>query len=133
MKKKLFIFVLMLVLVVGCAPGTVIQINTPVPNAQGGTPGPNGQINMPAVSIPIFWPGPNPLVNTADAAGRVSGILLGIWHGIISPITLVVSFINPDVQMYEVHNDGSLYNFGFLVGVAIIFLILGASAGSRRR
>jgi hypothetical protein len=132
MKKKPFIFVLiaiMLGMAAGCAPGSV-QVNTPVP---AGTPGPNGQINVPALSIPIYWPGPNPLVNTADAQGGVAGILLGIWHGVISPITLVVSFVNPDVQMYEVHNDGSQYNLGFLLGVALVFIILGAMAGSRRR
>ena len=136
MKKKLFFFVLMavmLVMVAGCAPGTVAQINTPVPNAQAGTPAPNGQIDVPGVSIQINVPGPNPLVNTADAHGRVAGILLGIWHGIISPITLVVSFINPNMQMYEVHNDGSQYNLGFLFGVALVFAILGAIVGSRRR
>jgi hypothetical protein len=135
MKKKLFIFVLiaiMLIMVAGCAPGSV-QVNPPVPNTQAGTPAPNGQINVPAVSIPIYWPGPNPLVNKADAQGGVAGILLGIWHGIISPVTLVASFISPNVQMYEVYNDGSQYNLGFLLGVAIVFLILGAMVGSRRR
>ena len=136
MKKKLFFFVLMavmLVMVAGCAPGTVAQINTPVPNAQAGTPAPNGQIDVPGVSIQINVPGPNPLVNTADVHDRVAGILLGIWHGIISPVTLVVSFINPNMQMYEVHNDGSQYNLGFLFGVALVFAILGAIVGSRRR
>jgi len=135
MKKKLFIFVLMsvmLVMVAGCAPGTGVQINTPVPNTQAGTPAPNGQINVPGVSIQIYTPGPNPLVNTADAHGRAAGILLGLWHGVISPVTLVVSFINPNVQMYEVHNDGSQYNLGFLLGVALVFVILGAILGSRR-
>ena len=136
MKKKLFIFVLMavmLVMVAGCAPGTGVQINTPVPNTQAGTPAPNGQINVPGVTIQMHASGPNPLVNTADAHGHVAGILLGIWHGIISPITLVISFINKGVQMYEVHNDGSPYNLGFLLGVAIVFVILGAIVGSRRR
>ncbi|MGA2821761.1 MAG: hypothetical protein ABSF61_14060 [Anaerolineales bacterium] len=135
MKKKLFIFVLMavmLVMVAGCTPGTVVQINTPVPNTHGGTPAPNGQINVPGVSIQVYAPNPNPLVNTADAHGRVAGILLGIWHGIISPVTLVLSFVNKGVQMYEVHNDGSQYNLGFLLGVAIVFVILGAIVGSRR-
>ena len=132
MKKKLFIFVLtaiMLGMVSGCATGP-LQVNTPVP---AGTPGPNGQINVPAVSIPIYWPGPNPLVNKPDTQGGVAGILLGIWHGVISPITLIVSFLNPNVQMYEVHNDGSPYNLGFLLGVALVFIILGAMAGSKRR
>jgi hypothetical protein len=136
MKKKLFIFVLMavmFVMVAGFAPGSVAQINMPVPNSQAGTPTPSGQINVPGVSIQINAPGPNPLVKTVDAHGRVASTLLGIWHGIISPVTLVLSFINPNVQMYEVHNDGSPYNLGFLIGVAIVFVILGALAGSRRR
>jgi hypothetical protein len=137
MKKKLFIFVLMavmLVMVAGCAPGTGVQIKKiiVVRNTQAGTPAPNGQINVPGVSIQIYAPGPNPLVNTADAHDRVAGILLGIWHGIISPVTLVLSFVNKGVQMYEVHNDGSQYNLGFLLGVAIVFVILGAIVGSRR-
>ena len=135
MKKRLFLFVLMavmLVMVAGCA-GTVAQINTPVPNTQAGTPAPSGQINVPGVSIQTYAPGPNPLVNTAAVHGRVAGIFLGIWHGVISPVTLVLSFINKDVQMYEVHNDGSPYNLGFLIGVAIVFLFLGVFAGSRRR
>jgi len=136
MKMKLFNFVLMaglLVMVAGCAPGTVVQINTPVPNTQGGTPAPSGQINVPGVNIQISAPGPNPLVNTPDAHGPAAGILMGIWHGIISPVTLIVSFVNPNVQMYEVHNDGSQYNLGFLIGVAIVFVLLGVIAGSRRR
>ncbi len=136
MKKKLLIFVLMavmFVMVAGCAPGSAVQINTPVPNTKAGTPTPGGQINVPGVTIQTNAPGPNPLVNTADAHGRVAGILPGIWHGIISPVTLVVSFVNPNVQMYEVHNDGSQYNLGFLFGVAIVFVILGAIVGSRRR
>lgn len=135
MKKKLFILVLMavmFVMVAGCAPGSAVQINTPVPNTKAGTPTPGGQINVPGVSIQIYAPGPNPLVNTADAHGHAAGILLGIWHGIISPVTMVLSFINKDVNMYEVHNDGGQYNLGFLVGVVILFLILGAIAGSRR-
>jgi len=136
MKNKLSIFVLMsvmLVMVAGCATGTGVQINTPVPNSQAGTVSPNGQINVPGFILQLNLPGPNPLVNKADANSRIAGILPGIWHGVISPITLLVSFINPSVQMYEVHNDGSQYNLGFLIGVAIVFLILGVSAGSRRR
>jgi hypothetical protein len=136
MKKKLFLFVLMTLLfamVAGCGPATVTPTNTPIPNKQAGTPASNGQIDVPAISIQIYIPGPNPLVNTADGHGYSAGILLGIWHGVISPVTLIWSFINPSIQMYEVHNNGSQYNLGFLVGVAIIFLFLGVFAGSRRR
>ena len=132
---KIIIFVvvvLMLVMVAGCAPGSVAQINTPVPNAKGGTPAPNGEINVPGVNIQTYAPGPNPLVNTADPHGSPAGILLGIWHGIISPVTLVLSFVNKDAQMYEVHNNGSQYNLGFLIGMVILFIILGLLVGSRR-
>lgn len=135
MKKPLFTFALtamMLVAVTGCAPVAVAQVNTPVPTAAG-TPAPSGQVNVPGVSIQVYTPGPNPMVNTADAYGRVAGILLGIWHGVISPVTLVLSFANQGGQIYEVHNDGSQYNLGFLLGVAIVFLVLGGFVGSRRR
>lgn len=136
MKKKLFIFVLIVVMfliVAGFATGSSSQINNPVPKIQDSTPTPSGQITVPSVTIQISAPGPNPMMNTADANGNIAGILLGIWHGIISPVTLVVSFVNPNVQMYEVHNDGSPYNLGFLIGVAIVFVLLGVFAGSRRR
>lgn len=135
MKKARFIFVLvivMLVMAAGCAPGTAGQINSPV-STQAGTPAPNGQINIPSVSIQINIPGPNPLVNTANADGHIAGILLGIWHGFISPVTLVLSFTNQDMHMYEVYNDGSQYDLGFLLGMAIVFVVLGALLGSRRR
>jgi hypothetical protein len=126
MQKQRTFFVLLvsvLVLVAGCAP---------VPNSPGATPAPSGQINLPAVSFQINTPGPNPLVLKPNATGQVAGVLLGLWHGIIAPVTMVLSFFNPNVQMYEVHNDGSQYNLGFLLGVAIFFVVLGALLGSRR-
>jgi hypothetical protein len=127
MKKKFFIFILialMLVIVAGCTPGTGLQ---------GSTPALNSQTKLSGVSIQLYAPGPNPAVNTADAHDRIAGFLVGIWHGIISPVTLVMSFLNDGVQMYEVHNIGNLYNLGFLLGVAIVFILLGALVGSRRR
>jgi hypothetical protein len=135
MKKKLFIIVLITLMagmVASCSPGSVIQINTPVPNTQAGTPAPNGQVNVPGVSIQFYAPGPNPMVNTPDAQGRIAGIWMGIWHGFISPVTLVLSILNKNVEMYEVHNEGNLYNLGFFLGLALVFLILGIIFGSRR-
>jgi hypothetical protein len=134
-KNKILLNVFMtvvLVMVAGCVPNTVIKSNQPVSYTQTGTPTPNGQIDVPGFNIQLYLPGPNPLVDKTDGSSTVASTLLGIWHGVISPITLVASFINPITQMYEVHNDGSKYNFGFLLGVAIVFLILGALIGSRR-
>jgi hypothetical protein len=132
MKKLIFITVLIftLILVMGCAPGTGIQISTPVPNAKADAA--KGQIDVPGFKVQLNAPGQNPLVNTSDAHGQVGGILKGIWHGLISPGTLIASFINPNVQMYEVHNDGAQYNLGFLIGIVIIFLIIGLLFGRRR-
>jgi hypothetical protein len=136
MKKNLVYLALlatMLVMISGCTLGTGVQINTPVPGVQSGTPAPDGQIVVPGFKLQINAPGQNPLVNKPDANGHVAGFLIGVWHGIISPVTMVVSFVSPSVQMYEVHNDRSQYDFGFLLGVAIIFLVLGVSFGRRRR
>ena len=93
MKKTLFIFVLMAVMfimVAGCAPSTVVQVNTPVPKATAGTPAPNGQINVPGVSIQVYASGLNPMVDTPDGHGSPAGIWLGLWHGIISPVIIVI-------------------------------------------
>lgn len=136
MIKKIINFSLLAIFVVtiaGCTAGSTIQINTPDLNLPAGTPTPSGQINVPAFKLEVSVPGSNPLVNKVDANNRVAGILQGIWHGIISPVILVLSFINPNMQMYEVHNNGSQYNFGFLIGVAIVFLLLGITAGRRYR
>jgi hypothetical protein len=74
-------------------------------------------------------PGSNELVNSANAGGIVAGFWRGLWNGIIAPVTFVISLFNRNVQMYEVHNNGNWYNFGFLVGVIVIF----GSGGSGAR
>ena len=55
--------------------------------------------------------------NQPDAAG----FWLGLWQGLISPITFLISLFNNHVNIYEVNNNGNWYNFGFMLGVAVIF------------
>ena len=74
----------------------------------------------------------NPLINQPDVIGRVARAGAGLWHGLIAPATLVVSFFNSDVRMYEVHNAGSEYDLGFLIGMAIVISILGLFIRMRR-
>jgi len=114
MKKILVSIAILLLLVTGCAPGSNIEVNTPDSTIQLTAPGPNPQRAEPAEN------------------GRVAGLAQGLWHGVIAPVTLVGSFFNPDMEIYEVHNNGREYNFGFLVGVALVFLILGVIGGRRR-
>ena len=75
-------------------------------------------------------PGPNSLADSADREGRVAGFWLGLWQGIICPVTFIISLFSDNVEMYEVHNNGGWYNFGFLLGVMIIFG--GGSGGAAR-
>ena len=136
MNKKLVttaLLAIVFIMVAACGPVTGVQVQTLVPNSKAGTPGPNGQIDVPAISIQINAPGPNPFAHKADQQGHIAGILMGIWHGLISPVTMVIGFVNPAVTMYEVHNDGIQYNLGFFLGVVILLVILGALLGSRAR
>ncbi len=66
-------------------------------------------------------PGPNQLANLPDEEGEVAGFWKGLWHGIIAPITFIVSLFSDNVHPYEVHNSGNWYNLGFLIGMVIIF------------
>lgn len=74
--------------------------------------------------------------NTAETAGSAgaAGFWLGLWQGFISPVTFVVSLFNDRVNIYEVHNSGGWYNFGFMLGVSMVFSgSAGSGAGARRR
>ncbi len=74
--------------------------------------------------------GVNPEVGVAAEGGDVAGFWLGLWHGIIAPITFVVSLFTDDVNIYEVHNSGNWYDFGFVIGAGILFG--GGFLGGRR-
>ena len=75
-------------------------------------------------------PGPNSVEKTADLEGKTAGFWLGLWHGLISPITFIISLFNKNVDIYEVHNNGSWYNFGFVLGAGLF--LQGGILGSRR-
>lgn len=114
MIKNLILIALLLVLVTGCAPGSSVEVD------------------VPSSRVVLTTPGPNPEQGKEDPVGRVAGIVEGLWHGLIAPVTLVGSFFNPTMQMYEVHNNGREYNLGYLFGVALVFLILGLIGGRWR-
>jgi hypothetical protein len=77
--------------------------------------------------------GPNDLAGTPGPEGEVAGFWPGLWHGIISPITFVISLFSEKTSIYEVHNNGGWYNFGFILGVMVIFGGSGGGASSRKR
>ena len=74
--------------------------------------------------------GPNEMANTPSDNGTIAGFWLGLWHGIISPVTFLVSLFFKNVHLYEIHNNGGWYNFGFVLGAGIF---LGGGSRAARR
>lgn len=75
-------------------------------------------------------PGPNPAEKTAAADGKIAGFWKGLWHGLISPVTFIISIFSKTVRLYEVHNNGGWYNFGFVLGAG---LFLGGGILGRKK
>jgi len=75
-------------------------------------------------------PGPNTLEKTPNAKGKVAGFWKGLWHGLISPVTFIISLFSKNVRIYEVHNNGNWYNFGFVLGAGLF--LQGGILGSRK-
>src|SRR5512139_2635240 len=96
------------------------------------SPSTSVQIDTSNTTIQLSLPGPNPLVNQPDGQGRVARAVAGLWHGLIVPVTLVLSFFDSNVEIYEVHNAGSEYNFGFFLGEAFMFALVGLLLRIRR-
>lgn len=62
---------------------------------------------------------------------RSAGFLLGIWHGWIAPLSLIVGIFDKGITIYESNNIGWWYDFGFYI--AIISGFGGLSLFRRKR
>jgi len=80
-------------------------------------------------------PGPNSFEKTPDKEGEIAGLFMGIWHGLITPITFFISIFSDNVSFYEVHNNGGWYNFGFVLGAGLFLSggILGKGQSKKKR
>lgn len=62
----------------------------------------------------------------AASGGLVSEFLLGLWHGLIGPLTLIAEVVNRfaphllpwDVHLYETKAASAIYDVGFYLGLA---------------
>ena len=62
----------------------------------------------------------------AAAGGLIAQFLLGLWHGLIAPVTLIVEVVNkllPHVLPWQTHlfekdGTGVAYDVGFYLGLA---------------
>jgi len=71
------------------------------------------------------------MADTPNDEGEVAGFWIGLWHGFASPVMFIISLFNKSVEVYEVHNNGGWYTFGFLLGASAI--LGGSSRGVLRR
>jgi predicted enzyme related to lactoylglutathione lyase len=111
---------------------------------EGSAEGPAGDVvnrRLPRVSLALMTstamlllsscaPDTNPVVGAGEDP---AGFWMGLWHGIIFPITFVISLFSGDVSVYEVVNRGNWYDFGFILGVMMSLGGGGAGAGTKRR
>lgn len=64
--------------------------------------------------------GLNPNKGTPRENGKEpAGFWLGLWHGFIAFFAFIVSLFKSSVGIYETHNVGFWYNFGFITGLII--------------
>ena len=45
------------------------------------------------------------------------GFFMGVWHGLIAPISLLWSLIDSSVVVFSKNNTGTGYTVGFVIGV----------------
>ena len=46
-----------------------------------------------------------------------AGFFSGIWHGWIAPLSLIYGIFNDSIRIYEIHNTGWWYDFGFYMAI----------------
>jgi len=85
------------------------------------------------VSLLAACAGPNTVLNTPSSTGDVAGFWSGLIHGVIAPLTFIISLFEDNIRMYEVHNNGNWYDLGFVLGAGVLFGGGGSQAGRDRQ
>ncbi len=78
-------------------------------------------------------PAVNQHVHTAGPDGIIAGFWRGLWHGIILPVTFIVSLFSDKVGIYEGYNNGGWYNLGFVLGACCFHGGAAAKGAGRAR
>ena len=76
-------------------------------------------LTLMALMLTSCTAGPNPLEGVPDKNGNVAGFWNGLWDGMITPITFVISLFNHDVEIYNPNSNG-WYPFGYVIGVGAL-------------
>ena len=56
-------------------------------------------------------------IHTPVLSAIVPGFWMGLWHGIIAPISFIVSLFSDHIRIYALPNSGRWYDFGFMIGI----------------
>ena len=48
------------------------------------------------------------------------GFWYGFWHGMILPVSWLISLFSDDVAIYAIYNNGGWYDFGFVLGIGAL-------------
>lgn len=76
---------------------------------------------------------PNPMRGTAlEETGKVYGFWNGLWDGLTAVLAFIGNLFGGHYGIYQVHNNGGWYDFGFLLGIGA-FAKGSTSAVSYRR
>lgn len=67
----------------------------------------------------------SPESHHAAAGGVLSQLMLGFWHGMIAPVTLIIEIVNRlaphalpwSARLYEVKDAAAPYDVGFYLGL----------------
>jgi hypothetical protein len=89
-----------------------------------------GLMIVAALVLAACAAGPNP---ESGGGGESAGFWLGLWHGLIVPVTFVISLFTDTVNIYEVQNDGNWYDFGYVLGLMLVLSGAGGGAAGARR
>lgn len=78
--------------------------------------------NALAFALALLLAGCANQVTLSEAAAiEPVGFWHGLWHGMILPIAWIISLFDQNVAIYAVYNNGGWYDFGFVLGVMLIW------------
>lgn len=88
---------------------------------------------MAALSL-LFLTGCADSVSFTTASDKVAvGFWHGLWHGLIIPISWIVSLFSESTAIYAIYNNGGWYDFGFFWGVSLTLGGGSTTASSSRK
>jgi hypothetical protein len=64
-----------------------------------------------------------------NLSGTPANFWLGLWQGLIILLSFVASWFDNNIVLYQVHNNGFWYNFGYIIALCVS---IGGLAGGNR-